>query len=108
MRFHKVLIVLGIFGLFIAGLNTANQGINCLTLDNRQPVVGLKISNEGIYVIALGQGYEYDQDKLDNLRDKINEKTLRLQHILRSSVSRLQRFLTSYPRAHLEQLNLLP
>ena len=53
------LMVLAVVTLIILGLNTSSQGISSLTAEDKKPVVGLKIENHKIGVIALGEQYNF-------------------------------------------------
>lgn len=56
--------VLGILILVICGLNTSNQGMNSLTLQNRKPVVGLQTQGDAISIYTLGQSHNYDKEAI--------------------------------------------
>ena len=60
------LMVLAVIVLIILGLNTSSQGISSLTAEDKKPVVGLKIENQEINVIALGE--QYDISRQDIIR----------------------------------------
>jgi hypothetical protein len=43
------------------GLNTSNQGINSLTLEARQPVIGWQSQGDELNIFALGVTHSYDK-----------------------------------------------
>lgn len=59
MRFYQQLILIGLVMLVILGLNTSNQGINDLTLEERRAILALDYSKGNIKVEALGNSYNY-------------------------------------------------
>ena len=60
------LMVLTVIILIILGLNTSSQGISSLTAEDKKPVVGLKLENQKIDVIAMGK--QYDISRQDIIR----------------------------------------
>ena len=58
------LMVLTVIILIILGLNTSSQGISSLTAEDKKPVVGLKIENQKIGVIALGEQYNFSRQDI--------------------------------------------
>jgi hypothetical protein len=64
MKFYQIFILGGLILLVIMGLNTSNQGINSLTLDERQAVLNLDYNQGDIRVDALGNSYNYSLDRL--------------------------------------------
>ena len=63
-KLYRTLLVLGILILVISGLNTSNQGINSLTLQNRNPVVGLQNQGNTISIFTLGQSHSYGKQEI--------------------------------------------
>jgi hypothetical protein len=64
MKFYQILILGGLILLVIMGLNTSNQGINSLTLDERQSILNLDYNQGDIRIDALGNSYNYSLDRL--------------------------------------------
>ncbi|MEN6348528.1 MAG: hypothetical protein ABFD08_03890 [Syntrophomonas sp.] len=63
-KIYRAMLVALLFGLVILGLNTSNQGINRLTMENRGPVMGLNIDSKDINVQFLSENYAIPRDKL--------------------------------------------
>ena len=60
-RLYRPLLVLTILILVILALNTSNQGINSLTLEARQPVIGWQNQGDKLNIFALGETHSYDK-----------------------------------------------
>lgn len=64
MRFYRAMLVVIVIALLILGLNTSNQGINRLTLEQRGPVLGLTLDDQAVNVQFLSKDYDISRDKL--------------------------------------------
>lgn len=64
IKVYRVLMVLGILMLTIMGLNTSNQGINSLTLQNRSPILGWDDQGSAVSVFTLGESHSYGKQEL--------------------------------------------
>lgn len=63
-KIFSSLMVLAVIILIILGLNTSSQGISSLTAEDKKPVVGLKIENQKIDVIALGEQHDISRQDI--------------------------------------------
>ena len=68
--YHTVL-VLVLMCLIITGLNISNQGINHLTGQNREAVLGLSIDKKNINLHVLGERFSYCTDELVNAKTSL-------------------------------------
>lgn len=61
---YRISAVFIILMLVIFGLNTSNQGMNSLTLQTRQPVVGLQTQGNTISIFTLGESHKYGKQEM--------------------------------------------
>ncbi|MDD4801941.1 MAG: hypothetical protein PHF24_03210 [Syntrophomonas sp.] len=55
------LLVVTVLLLVIMGLNISNQGINSLTLENRNPIIGWQDKGDEFNIFAMGEAHSYDK-----------------------------------------------
>jgi len=69
VKICRIFIVLLLTSLVIMGLNTSNQGINDLTMANRNAVIRLSLDNDSINLDLLGKRHNWSESKFpDGLR----------------------------------------
>ena len=70
MKFYQITILAVVLVLVILGLNTSNQGVNRLTMENRSAVLAFSLKPNSICLELLGQDYDYPRDSLSWQRFK--------------------------------------
>lgn len=63
-KVSRTLLVLVLIILVVLGLNASNQGINQLTMENRQSVIGLNLKTETPSMLIMGETYDLQGDKI--------------------------------------------
>lgn len=63
-RLYHIIGVIVLLILLVAGLNISNHSLNQLTMNSREPVIGLNFENDKVMVYFLGESYPYSMDKL--------------------------------------------
>jgi hypothetical protein len=66
IRVSRPLLVILVFILVVLGLNTSNEGIGSLTMENRKPVLSIARDQDSVNVIFLGENHGMDKDGLSN------------------------------------------
>lgn len=65
-RIGRPLLVIIVFILVVLALNTSNEGIGSLTMENRKPVLGIDRQKDTVNVIFLGENRGLNKDGLSN------------------------------------------
>lgn len=71
IKLYRYLLVLSLIILVIMGLNISNQGINSLTMKNRQSVFALNIDNEMMYIYTFGESHSTSYKEVLRLKEII-------------------------------------
>lgn len=79
-KLYRICLVLGILMLTIVGLNTCNQGINSLTLQNRRPVLGWQSQGNTVSVFTLGESHSYGKEEIVSEIRQAGNRVLTLTH----------------------------
>jgi len=61
---YRISAVLVILMLVMFGLNTSNQGINSLTMQTRQPVIGVQTQGNSVSIFTLGESHNYNKQSI--------------------------------------------
>lgn len=67
IRFGRLLTIIMLLFLVGTALNVSNASINQLTMQDRAQVIGADRSGEKLNVYLLGNSYEYNPDKLQDM-----------------------------------------
>lgn len=62
----RSLLIIIVFILVVLGLNTSNQGIASLTMENRKPVIGINRDHNAVNFVFMGVNRSFDKDELAN------------------------------------------
>lgn len=92
-RVYHSLIVLLVVVLIFFGLNISNQAVNSLTQESQKPLIGFKMEEESINIIALGEQYNYSRQELSQENEKIING---YQEILKSVLDYLKKIWTIF------------
>jgi hypothetical protein len=52
--------------LAVSGLNQSNEGINQLSLENRLPVLSVRMDDKKIRAVYMGEPYDIDTEEIYN------------------------------------------
>lgn len=63
---YRTAVVLVIIMLVIFGLNISNRGVNSLTMQTRQPVVGLQIQGNTVSILVCGESHRMSKQEIDS------------------------------------------
>ncbi|MEN6460647.1 MAG: hypothetical protein ABFC94_04655 [Syntrophomonas sp.] len=63
---NRSLLVIIVFILVVLGLNTSNEGIGSLTMENRKPVLDINRDHDTVNVVLLGDNLNLERDELSN------------------------------------------
>ncbi|MDD2587165.1 MAG: hypothetical protein PHT79_11945 [Syntrophomonadaceae bacterium] len=63
-KISRALLVLVLIIFVGLGLNASNQGINQLTMENRESVIGLNLEPETPGMLIMGEKYDLQRDKI--------------------------------------------
>ncbi|MDR1160604.1 MAG: hypothetical protein LBK69_08275 [Syntrophomonadaceae bacterium] len=58
--------------LVVLGLNQSNEGVNQLSMENRLPVLSVKLDDQKIRTVYMGEAYDINTAELYN---SLKEKT---------------------------------
>lgn len=75
IKFGRIFLIVLLFLLVGAALNTSNGAINQLTAQNHEAVIGADYNNDVVSIYLLGQSYDYSMDKLRGAVNYIELKT---------------------------------
>lgn len=63
-KISRTFLVLVLIMLVVLGLNASNKGINQLTMENREAVIGLNVETENPGMFIMGEKYDLQKDKI--------------------------------------------
>jgi len=95
-KVYRFLLVLMLVILIISGLNICNQGMNSLTLENRQPVLALLARDDEVKIFTLGQTHTYSKQEMSTDMAVARQQLEKSRHAVSNYLQRIESVVKSH------------